>query len=86
MMDGWYGGGWGVGSWIVMVLMMLLFWGAVVTVVLLLLRRRHSDAGSVASPHSSHSDGERILDERFARGEIDTDEYTARRDVLRRPQ
>jgi putative membrane protein len=86
MINGWYGAGWGAGSWIAMVLMMLFFWGAVVTVVLLLLRRRHPDDGPAASRHPSLGSAEHILDERFARGEIDADEYTARRDMLRRAE
>ncbi|MDJ0348419.1 SHOCT domain-containing protein [Cryobacterium sp. PH29-G1] len=65
---------------------MLVFWGAVVTAGLLLFRRRHLDDGPAGSRRPSRSSAEDILDERFARGEIDADEYTARRDVLRRAE
>ncbi len=36
------------------------------------------------SPVAPSSDAQRILDERFARGEIDAEEFTRRRDLLRR--
>lgn len=71
---------WGA-SWLwglFMLISMILFWGGVITVVVLLLRRfgrspvRHDDSAT------------RILDERFARGEIDEQEYERRRTVLRR--
>jgi uncharacterized membrane protein len=41
--------------------------------------------GAATSPywhHSSTSDALRILNERFARGEIEADDYRARRDLL----
>jgi putative membrane protein len=81
-MDGSYASGWGVGAWVAMGLMMLVFWGGVVTVVVLLLRRTHTNEGTTPP----HHDAERILHERFARGEIDEDEYIARRTALRRPE
>ncbi|MCG2621648.1 SHOCT domain-containing protein [Arthrobacter sp. I2-34] len=81
MMYGW-DGGWGVGGWIAMALMMLLFWGGVVTVAILLIRGpRHAGWGA---HEQSWDDAERILNERFARGEIDEQELNARRAALRR--
>ncbi|MEO6881074.1 MAG: SHOCT domain-containing protein [Mycobacteriaceae bacterium] len=77
MMGGWYGGG-GAGSWIAMVVLMGLFWAGVVTVVVVLLR--HSSRNT---DHPPKDEAERILHARFARGEIDEQEYTARRAVLR---
>ena len=85
MMDGWYGNGWGVGAWVAMALLMLIFWGGVVTVVVLLIRRTQAGEGP-AAPRPPHHDAERILNERFARGEIDEQEFTARRAALRRQE
>lgn len=79
-MNGLGGSGWGVGAWVAMGLMMLVFWGGVVSVVVLLLRHAHANEGT----NPPHHDAERILRERFARGEIDEDEYIARRTALRR--
>lgn len=84
-MYGWYGDGGGIGGWLVMALMMLVFWGGVVAIFVLLLRRTHTDERT-SSLRPSHHDAERILNERFARGEIDEVEYSARRAALRRPE
>ena len=80
MMDGWYHDGVGWGGWIAMTLAMLAFWGLVVFVVVALFR----SSNSTASPERRESrDPREILDERFARGEIDEDEYHARQAALR---
>jgi putative membrane protein len=80
--QGWSGQSWGIVGWIVMGLVMVLFWGTIITVAVMLLRRsawhRELPSGGQAQPGA-----ERILDERFARGEIDEPEYTARRTALR---
>lgn len=85
MMYGWGGDGWGIGGWIAMALLMILFWGGVVTVFVVFLRRSHPDQVST-DVRPTHYDAERILNERFARGEIDETEYLARRAALRRPE
>ncbi|RAX48132.1 SHOCT domain-containing protein [Arthrobacter sp. AQ5-05] len=81
MMYGW-DGSWGAGAWIAMGLMMLLFWGGLAAVVIVLLRGGHSGGRNNYGPPGD--DAERILNERFARGEIDETEFTARRAALRR--
>ncbi|MGO4471461.1 SHOCT domain-containing protein [Arthrobacter sp. M-10] len=83
MMWGW-GGSIGIGGWIAMGLMMLLFWGGIATLVVLLLRGNHTGGRGFQGP--AVDDSERILNERFARGEIDETELTARRAALRRRQ
>ena len=84
MMYGWYGGDWGIGAWIVMALTMVLLWGGIIAFVVLLVRR--PPGGSIThSPTPSHHVAESILNERFARGEIDEDEYNSRRVALRHP-
>ena len=85
MMYGWDGTGWGIGAWVAMALLMLIFWGGLVAVVVVLLRRPHTGEGP-AAPRPPHQDAERILNERFARGEIDEQEFTARRTALRRQE
>lgn len=76
----WYGGpGWGWG-WLVMSLVMLAFWVLLVLGGIALWRGvRDSDRRTGGGRRSA----EQLLDERFARGEIDVDEYTRRREVLR---
>jgi putative membrane protein len=65
-------------GWVLMCLGMIAFWAAVIGAVWYAVThavRSESTTGS-RSP-------EQILDERFARGEIDADEYATRRDALR---
>jgi putative membrane protein len=78
-----WGYGYGDGSWVgwlVMGIVMLVFWGMVVTSVIFLVRYLgHGRDQRVGG------DALRILDERFARGEIDADEYGRRRQLLTSP-
>jgi putative membrane protein len=72
----WYGngmGGWGYG---LMVGANLLLWGLLAAGVVALLRRSAGSAQPRPTP-------EELLAERFARGDIDEEEYRRRRDVLR---
>ncbi len=79
-MMGWYGGmGWG--GWILMTLVMLAFWALVVFAVVAIFRGIGRTSGPVE--RTNRRDPLDTLQERFARGEIDTDEYKARARVLR---
>lgn len=78
-MMGWYHDGAGWGGWLVMTIAMIAFWALVVVAVVVLFRGSKS-SGQEASPRQDPMD---ILDQRFARGEIDEDEYHARSAVLR---
>jgi putative membrane protein len=75
----WWHNGMGWGGWVVMTLTMVAFWSLVVFGILAIFRSDRDD-------RDSHGPAERdplqILDERFARGEIDADEFHARRDAL----
>jgi putative membrane protein len=72
MMDGGWGwGGWLVGSIAMIAFWALIFWG-IVSVT------RHSGRGG-----SDERTADDVLGDRFARGEIDVDEYEQRRRVLR---
>ena len=74
-------GGWMMGwmwIWPVLVVAGLLIIGYV---VLRLVQSGRPTSPTGADP--AYSAARRILDERFARGEIDEDEYRRRRDLLR---
>ena len=74
-------GGIGWGGWFVMAAMMVVFWGAIAWVIVTLIR--HGNPGPQRPAESAPSEPLRILEERFARGEIDDEEYRRRRAVLR---
>jgi putative membrane protein len=84
MSDGWGNGGWGWGAWVFMALMMVIFFALIAAVLVALIRpggwRGTDTAPQTAAPSD---DALRILDERFARGEIDADDYAKRRELLR---
>lgn len=89
---GWREGGeWGMhdgmgwGGWLFMTLLLLLLVALVVMVALALFRGWSSGGGGSARSGQGHgrSAAEALLDERFARGEIDEDEYRRRREALR---
>lgn len=75
----WQNGGWGWGGWILMALVMVLLWAAVITAIVLAIRylaggdshRNQAGAGSART-------AEDVLAERYARGEIDDDEFRQR--------
>ena len=71
---GWYHDGMGWGGWLLMTLVMVIFWALVVVAVVALFRG--------AEPRKDHRTADQLLDERFARGEIDAVEYQTRRDTL----
>lgn len=77
-------GGWG---WVGMTVSMVVFWALVVALVVWSMRslsdrdRPHR----VAPPPAHGKTPEQLLAERFARGEIDEDEYLRRLAVLRSP-
>ena len=80
-MMGWYHGDVGWGGWVVMTMMMLAFWALVIFAVVAIFRGVGNSSGPVE--RNSRRDPREILQERFARGEIDVDEYEARAQVLR---
>jgi putative membrane protein len=84
MMNDWGNtGGWGWGGWLAMAVMMIVFWVVVGWVVVTMIRRNGTQPAPVGPPLTDpQSNPAGILDERFARGEIDVDEYTRRRTIL----
>lgn len=74
MMWGWWDGGWG---WLWMSLSMVAFWALVVALIVWGVR-------ALRAPAPPERDAVAILEERFARGEIDREELEERRAALRR--
>ncbi len=81
-----WGYDWGWGGWLVMSVLLLLFWGLVIAAIIALVRYlggTRQDGPPASSPADrGRLNAEELLDERFARGEIDQDEYTRRRQLL----
>ncbi|WP_199824921.1 SHOCT domain-containing protein [Streptomyces maremycinicus] len=75
--------GWG---WFGMSLGMIVFWGLIITVFVLLFRALSRPApggsGEVTPSPPTPPSAEQLLAERFARGEIDEEEYQRRLGVL----
>ncbi len=81
-MPGWdydwsHHGGTGWLGALLMTITMIVFWGGLITVAVILVRR----LGQKGTDHGGGA--RRILDERFARGEIDHDEYERHLQALR---
>lgn len=82
-MLGYHDSNWSGGDWLAMSSMMVLFWAVVIVLVVWAMRslrreRQHPDGGSRNTPSPDD-----ILAERYARGEIDDDEFQHRRELLR---
>ena len=80
-MMGWYHNDLGWGGWLLMTLMMLAFWALVIFAVVAIFRgigQTNDDSDERPSRRQPLD----ILQERFARGEIDSDEYEIRARVL----
>lgn len=84
-------GGMGMGTWgLMMGIFTTLFLALIAAGIVLVVRAASSGQGGSAppvyspppGPYSSGSKAQEILDERFARGEIDEEEYRRRRDIL----
>ncbi|AEW95094.1 MULTISPECIES: SHOCT domain-containing protein [Streptomycetaceae] len=87
----WYDGGWGMGGWLIMTVITVLFFALLIAgIVALVHYLTTTHRGHPAGPPPSSSEhewgnrrAEELLAERFARGEIDEDEYKRRLDLLR---
>ena len=90
MMNYWNGTTCGAGGWVVMAVGMALVLIVGVLGAVWAVRALGHKQPPNAGPHadaeaSSSGSASQILDERFARGEIDEDEYRRRRDMLQGP-
>lgn len=84
-MMGWQHGQWGAGEWLATSLVMLLVWSAVIALVVWVVRRPRHQAATHRAGQQSSTRAEGVLAERFARGEIDEQEYARGRDLLTSP-
>ncbi len=77
-----WGGGWGWGHMFFGSFMMLLFWGGLIILIVFAVRSMSTGSPRV---HDGPAPGNRaldILEEGYARGEIEKDEYEERRRLL----
>jgi putative membrane protein len=81
--DYWHPGwGWGWGHMVLGSLMMVLFWGGIILIVVLAVRWGGGASSPGAVPQIPHKTALDILQERFARGEIDKKEFEERKRLL----
>ena len=74
-----WGNGMGWGGWLLMTLTTVGFWAVVVFGIVAIFR---GTGGTGARDGSREREAQLILDERFARGEIDAEEYRSRQNLL----
>ena len=72
---------WDASNWLVMSLMMLLFWGGMIALVAWIVHSTRSVGNEKAPRTDTRAD--EVLAERYARGEIDDQEFTRRSAMLR---
>lgn len=78
---GWSGSGWGWPHMIFGGFMMIAFWGAIILLVVLLVRWLSGSHGQ-GDVWPRHKTPLHILQERFAKGEVDKEEYEERKRLL----
>lgn len=76
----WHGHGVSGWGWFAMSVGMILFWALIITATVLLFRALDRPQERFRTPAAPSA--ERLLAERFARGEIDEEEYRSRLAVL----
>jgi putative membrane protein len=80
----WYSGGnWGWGSWILMTVAMVMFWAALIAGAMVAVRYAVSARRADTNPAAVSTRAEDLVAQRYARGEIDEDEYHRRVALLR---
>ncbi len=79
---GHYGWDWGWGHMMFGSLMMIIFWGGIILVIVLAIRWLGDGSSRSAAPPAGGKTPLDILHERFARGEIDKEEFEERKRLL----
>lgn len=74
--------GWGWGHMIFGSVMMIVFWGGIILAIVLAIRWLGGGSGQRAEPQPRTKAALDILHERFARGEIDKEEFEERKRLL----
>lgn len=82
MMYGYGFDGWGGGGMIGGLFMMVLFWGGLIALVVILVRWLDRDSRGHFGSTPPRSAALHLLEERFARGDIDKDEFMERKRLL----
>ena len=83
MMPMWWGGGWGSGWGVVGMVFMFLFWILIIVGVVLLIRWLLLEARGGGQGRGEGETALEILKKRYARGEVNKEEFEAkRRDLL----
>lgn len=72
----------GAGWWVVMMVLMVVFWGTVIVGIFWLVRGATSGRSASGERLAVKEGPMEILDRRFAEGEINAEDYRARREVL----
>ncbi len=81
--DNWmWHSGWS--GWVLMTVLMVVFWAVAITLVVMAMR--YLSNGRVHSAGPTASQAQVLLANRYARGEIDDDEYRQRSALLREHQ
>jgi putative membrane protein len=62
--------------------MMIVFWGGIIVLIVLAVRWLGTGSPGVSGSHFPRKSPRQILEERFARGEIDKDEFEERKRLL----
>ena len=75
---GYNDGNWGAGEWLAMASVMVIFWGLFIGAVVWAIRSHRGDQVNGRST----ADPESVLADRFARGEIEEDEFLRRHELL----
>jgi len=79
----WYGNGMSGWGYVLMSVSMVLFWALVIAGVIALVRYLGRSSQHTRDSGTTHPAPEQVLAERFARGDIDDEEYRRRLETLR---